>query len=56
MGAVPTKGSYICLQLWALGRAVDLDILRKQDPPRHMYLIPHCVDQSYLVIEDEIKE
>ena len=31
--AVHAKGSYIFLQLWALGRAADIDVLEKQDPP-----------------------
>ncbi|KAF8443012.1 hypothetical protein L210DRAFT_3759378 [Boletus edulis BED1] len=31
--AVHAKGSYIYLQLWALGRAADIDFLEKQDPP-----------------------
>ncbi|KAG6378321.1 hypothetical protein JVT61DRAFT_14043 [Boletus reticuloceps] len=31
--AVHAKGSYIFLQLWALGRAADIDFLEKQDPP-----------------------
>ncbi|KAF8837212.1 FMN-linked oxidoreductase [Paxillus ammoniavirescens] len=31
--AVHAKGSYIFLQLWALGRAADPDVLAKQDPP-----------------------
>ena len=31
--AVHAKGSYIFLQLWALGRAADIDTLEKQDPP-----------------------
>ncbi|KAI9572308.1 hypothetical protein HD554DRAFT_1669777 [Boletus coccyginus] len=31
--AVHAKGSYIFLQLWALGRAAEIDVLEKQDPP-----------------------
>ncbi|KIJ16019.1 hypothetical protein PAXINDRAFT_99001 [Paxillus involutus ATCC 200175] len=31
--AVHAKGSYIFLQLWALGRAARPDVLAKQDPP-----------------------
>ncbi|KAF8124973.1 hypothetical protein EV363DRAFT_1435121 [Boletus edulis] len=31
--AVHAKGWYIFLQLWALGRAADIDFLEKQDPP-----------------------
>jgi NADPH2 dehydrogenase len=31
--AVHAKGSYIFLQLWALGRAADIDFLEKQEPP-----------------------
>ena len=31
--AVHAKGSYIFLQLWALGRAADPEFLEKQDPP-----------------------
>ncbi|KIJ65338.1 hypothetical protein HYDPIDRAFT_27361 [Hydnomerulius pinastri MD-312] len=31
--AVHTQGSYIFLQLWALGRAADPDVLAKQEPP-----------------------
>ncbi|KAG6378330.1 hypothetical protein JVT61DRAFT_14053 [Boletus reticuloceps] len=31
--AVHAKGSYIFLQLWALGRAADIDFLEQQDPP-----------------------
>ncbi|KIJ16015.1 hypothetical protein PAXINDRAFT_75914 [Paxillus involutus ATCC 200175] len=31
--AVHAKGSYIFLQLWALGRAADPDVLANQDPP-----------------------
>ena len=31
--AVHAKGSYIFLQLWALGRAADIDVLERQDPP-----------------------
>ena len=31
--AVHAKGSYIFLQLAALGRAADIDVLEKQDPP-----------------------
>jgi NADPH2 dehydrogenase len=31
--AVHAKGSYIFLQLWAMGRAADIDLLEKQDPP-----------------------
>ncbi|KAN0090737.1 hypothetical protein V8E55_004303 [Tylopilus felleus] len=31
--AVHAKGSYIYLQLWALGRAADIDVLETQDPP-----------------------
>ena len=31
--AVHAKGSYIFLQLWALGRAADIEFLEKQDPP-----------------------
>ncbi|KAG6380374.1 hypothetical protein JVT61DRAFT_8487 [Boletus reticuloceps] len=31
--AVHAKGSYIFLQLWALGRTADIDFLEKQDPP-----------------------
>ncbi|KAF8837215.1 FMN-linked oxidoreductase [Paxillus ammoniavirescens] len=31
--AVHAKGSYIFLQLWALGRTADPDVLAKQDPP-----------------------
>ncbi|EIN05588.1 FMN-linked oxidoreductase [Punctularia strigosozonata HHB-11173 SS5] len=30
--AVHTKGSFIYLQLWALGRAAKLDVLRSEDP------------------------
>ncbi|KIJ16031.1 hypothetical protein PAXINDRAFT_168669 [Paxillus involutus ATCC 200175] len=31
--AVHANGSYIFLQLWALGRAAEPDVLTKQDPP-----------------------
>ncbi|KAF8121123.1 hypothetical protein EV363DRAFT_1458279 [Boletus edulis] len=31
--AVHAKGSYIFLQLWALGRAADIDVLENQGPP-----------------------
>ncbi|KAF9238925.1 hypothetical protein BU15DRAFT_88172 [Melanogaster broomeanus] len=31
--AVHAQGSYIFLQLWALGRAADPSVLEKQDPP-----------------------
>jgi len=31
--AVHAQGSYIFLQLWALGRAADINVLGKQDPP-----------------------
>ena len=31
--AVHAKGSYIFLQLWALGRAADIDVLETQEPP-----------------------
>lgn len=31
--AVHTNGSYIFLQLWAVGRAADIDFLEKQSPP-----------------------
>ncbi|KIK79493.1 hypothetical protein PAXRUDRAFT_834065 [Paxillus rubicundulus Ve08.2h10] len=31
--AVHAKGSYIFLQLWALGRSAEPDVLAKQDPP-----------------------
>ncbi|KAI9572306.1 hypothetical protein HD554DRAFT_2036298 [Boletus coccyginus] len=31
--AVHARGSYIFLQLWALGRTAEIDVLEKQDPP-----------------------
>ena len=31
--AVHAKGSYIFLQLWALGRGADINVLEEQDPP-----------------------
>ncbi|KAF8550084.1 NADH:flavin oxidoreductase/NADH oxidase [Imleria badia] len=31
--AIHARGSYIFLQLWALGRAADIDFLENQDPP-----------------------
>ncbi|KAF9238924.1 hypothetical protein BU15DRAFT_74883 [Melanogaster broomeanus] len=31
--AVHARGSYVFLQLWALGRAADPSVLEKQDPP-----------------------
>ncbi|KAF8417089.1 hypothetical protein L210DRAFT_3636433 [Boletus edulis BED1] len=33
MDAVHARGSYIFLQLWSLGRVVDVDFLENQDPP-----------------------
>ena len=59
--AVHAKGSYIFLQLWALGRAAEIDVLEKQDPPS-----PYVSASSILVTgrskpprpltEDEIKD
>ncbi|KAI0633057.1 NADH:flavin oxidoreductase/NADH oxidase [Trametes polyzona] len=44
--AVHAKGSYIYLQLWALGRAADVNALRKENPD-HPYVSASDIPLSY---------
>ena len=59
--AVHAKGSYIFLQLWALGRAADIGVLEKQDPPSPYVSASPIALTGYpkpprALTEDEIKE
>ncbi|KAG9317000.1 hypothetical protein JVU11DRAFT_1180 [Chiua virens] len=59
--AVHAKGSYIFLQLWALGRAADIDTLESQDPPSpyvsaSLVALTGKSKAPRLLTEDEIKQ